>query len=221
MIGTEIHCVASEGPGSPTSDPGHLPPPLTDPVADGGGQGMQQLPGVDIDFHEGRVVGLIDLRSHEMQEVLYNGRIVLVLVADVGSVMISDTKGGDTKARWTFKTVDAALVRSPELKRHLASCLCLDGVDESSLLPKGEVLLPKGEVYEENASYLSEKDATSTPIYDQPALTGKIPVLSSDGIQTPPPYKTYGEVSVTVRDLTVDDDVLANFLQEEVSRGVR
>lgn len=89
----------------------------------------EQLPGVNVHIHEGRVTGTFDLPPAEMQQVSYGGRVVLVLVADVARLAVADTKDGDTKASWTLKAVDAGIVRDPAMKDHLSRVLYLDGVE--------------------------------------------------------------------------------------------
>jgi hypothetical protein len=91
---------------------------------------QEQLPGLNVHINEGRVSGTFELPPADMQHIRYQGRVVLVLVADADAISIKDTKDGDTKASWTFKGVDAAIVRDQGMVDHLARTLHLDGLEE-------------------------------------------------------------------------------------------
>jgi hypothetical protein len=91
---------------------------------------MTQLPGLVVHINEAKLTGPFELPSTDMQHISYGGRVMVVLVADVGPPMrISETKDGDTKASWTFKAVDAAIVRNSDMRERLADALRLDGLD--------------------------------------------------------------------------------------------
>lgn len=84
-----------------------------------------QLPGVSVHVHEGRLNGIFEMPPADMPYISYQGRVMLVLLADAVKVTIGDTKDGDTKASWVFKAVDAAVVRDDTMRDHLASTLYL------------------------------------------------------------------------------------------------
>lgn len=83
----------------------------------------------EVHVNEGRVMGRFELPPADMQHIRYQGRVVLVLVADANEVTIKDTKDGDTQALWKFTGVDAAIVRDEKMKEHLANVLYLDGLE--------------------------------------------------------------------------------------------
>lgn len=96
-------------------------------------QGQEQLPGVMPFLHEGKISGGFDLTGPDMQQVQYNGRVVLVVVADVIKLDVHDVKG-DTTAFWSFKGVDAGIIRDESMKLHLGRTLHLDGIEPSGVL---------------------------------------------------------------------------------------
>ncbi len=92
-----------------------------------------QLPTIHI--HEARLNGVFDLPPADMPYITYQGRTMLVLLADAIKISIGDTKEGDTKASWVFKAVDAAVVREESMRDHLSKTLYLD--DEYQIPPLG------------------------------------------------------------------------------------
>lgn len=80
--------------------------------------------------HEGRLNGIFELPPADMPYIKYQGRVMLVLLADAVKISIGDTKDGTTKAAWVFKAVDAAVVREESMREHLANSLYLDDEEE-------------------------------------------------------------------------------------------
>lgn len=85
-----------------------------------------QLPGITVHLHEGRLNGIFELPAADMPYISYQGRVMLVLLADAVKCNIADTKDGDTKASWVFKACDAAVVREESMREHLSKTLYLD-----------------------------------------------------------------------------------------------
>lgn len=138
----------------------------------------EQLPGLQVHINEGRVTGTFELPPADMQHIRYQGRVVLVLVADVMSISVKDTKEGDTKASWTFKGVDAAIVRDEGTRNRLAQSLYLDGLDnldpdelqigqQLSMTVESEPALAEEEdeeIEEENTTEVVERFGTKPPV---------------------------------------------------------
>lgn len=116
-----------------------------------------QLPGVSVHVNEGRLNGIFELPPADMPYISYQGRVMLVLLADAVKVTIGDTKDGETKASWVFKAVDAAVVREDNMRDHLANALYLDediptpNFVDVPLIPEGKQL--EG-VYDEEGAFL-------------------------------------------------------------------
>lgn len=164
----------------------------------------EQLPGVNIHVHEGRVTGNFELPPAEMQQVSYGGRVVLVLVADVSKVNIADTREGDTKASWTFKAVDAGVVRDPSMKDHLANVLYLDGLEPT--LPLGEQEIPGPTmvgVYDDEGAFLGFTQG------DEPTSENSVEESENETLRVVPETRVGVGATVNQR-----DPVLAQFLQE-------
>ena len=122
----------------------------------------EQLPGLTVHINEGRLLGTFDLPPADMQHIRYHGRQVIVIVADAEKVAVADTKDGDTKASWTFKAVDAAIVRDQGMVDHLANVLYLNGLEElDAPRPIGTipVTLPaKVGIYSDEGQFLGFED---------------------------------------------------------------
>lgn len=88
-----------------------------------------ELPGLRVHINDGRVAGTFDLPPADMQQISYGGRVMFVLIADVTNIRVADTKDGDTKATWTFKVADSAIVRDGDMQRHLADTLYMSMQD--------------------------------------------------------------------------------------------
>lgn len=87
-----------------------------------------QLPGVSPILHQGKISGTFDLLASDMAQIEYEGRVMLVLVADIDQVTVKTVKGDQT-AFWTFKGADAAIVRNAEMKDQLTESLHLEGLE--------------------------------------------------------------------------------------------
>lgn len=172
----------------------------------------EQLPGVKVHIHEGRVTGTFDLPPAEMEQVSYGGRVVLVLVADVSRLAVADTKDGDTKASWTLKAVDAGIVRDPGMKDHLANVLYLDGLEASERLyeegpPTGAKMV--GEYDDEGAFMGFRREEDEEDQDGSTDLSVDAPLPNS---ATYPPQSSGTEVSQT--GVGRSDKMLERFLQE-------
>lgn len=109
-----------------------------------------------IHIHEARLNGVFDLPPADMPYITYQGRTMLVLLADAIKISIGDTKDGDTKASWVFKAVDAAVVREESMRDHLAKTLYLE--DE---LPDGLAVRHDGSVHTEDLYPPDQREAWS------------------------------------------------------------
>jgi hypothetical protein len=130
---------------------------------------QEQLPGLNVHINEGRVTGTFELPPADMEHIRYQGRVMLVLVADAMAISVKDTKDGDTKASWTFKGVDAAIVRDEGMVDHLARTLYLDGLDElDELEPTGTRLKAPGMIgtYSDEGQFLGFEREGSTPLLE-------------------------------------------------------
>lgn len=166
----------------------------------------QELPGVNVHMHEGRVTGTFELPPAEMQQVSYGGRVVLVLVADVSRLVVLDTKDGETKASWTMKAVDAGIVRDESMKDHLAKVLYLDGLDSPE--PRFEEGPPTGTTL---VGHWDEEGAFLGLEVQDPQDDGDEPV---DNFDPGPQYTP--EVVRTPTGVGTRDPHLARFLEEPV-----
>lgn len=92
---------------------------------------IDTVPGLTIHEHEGKLTGAFELPPADLAYITFDGRVMLTIVADVGAPfrVTTDPKDGTHRAHWTFKAVDAALVRDTGMRNHLASALYLDGAD--------------------------------------------------------------------------------------------
>lgn len=197
---------------------------------------QEQLPGLNVHINEGRVTGTFELPPADMQHIRYQGRVVLVLVADAMAISVKDTKDGDTKASWTFKGVDAAIVSDPNMVDHLGRTLYLDGL--SDLDAPVPVSPGKGMVgvYSDEGQFLGFQEP------DEPRAdpeTGEIPNYydrdeqgtGEDGVEAAPLEAEEPNESGTDEDDRVfrvttnrpiqnGDPLLERFLNDRVSSGI-
>jgi hypothetical protein len=97
---------------------------------------IESIPGLTIHQHEGRFTGTVDMPPADLAAVSWNGRVMLVVMADVGGPMRITTDKEDTnKAHWTYSVVDAAIVRDESMRDHLERALHIDagGVEPHAL----------------------------------------------------------------------------------------
>ncbi len=88
---------------------------------------MNTIPGLIIHEHEGRFTGTVDMPPADLAAVSWNGRAMLVVMADVGAPgRITTDKEGTNKAHWTYSVVDAAIVRDEGMRQHLERSLHVD-----------------------------------------------------------------------------------------------
>lgn len=89
---------------------------------------IDSVPGLTIQEHEGRLAGTFELPPADLAAIEFDGRVMLVIVADVGAPfrVTTDAKDGSHRAHWTFKAVDAALVRDQSMRDHLEKALYID-----------------------------------------------------------------------------------------------
>lgn len=175
-----------------------------------------QLPGISIHLHEARINGVFELPAGDMPYISYQGRVMLVLLADAVKCNISDTKDGDTKASWIFKASDAAIVREKGMQEHLSKTLYLDdgfGLDQASLFDEPvDPLEPVDdiEVDEETGEILVERpaDPQRSPLFKR--VSARMPVdndvESTNGV---------GEVESYGQPIKYKDKTLAGFMREE------
>lgn len=194
-----------------------------------------QLPGVDrIDLHEGRFMGPFDLLRADMAQVRIDGRVMVVVVADVLlPLTLVETKDGDVKAKWTFKAVDVALVRDGAMQNHLSEALHMIGVDsseeETDEAPVARVGMMG--VYDEEGTFLGfqpiESFTTDEEEVVEPAPAAveeeddepekpRVPLFRTPG--TPPrpqPPGEYENVEVYGEPIKRKDSQLDDFLYRE------
>lgn len=101
------------------------------------------IPGLKVHEHEGKFAGGFELPPADLATVTYDGRTMLVVVADVGAPLrITQDKDGLNKVHWTFDVADVAIVRDEGTRDHLSKALHLHsaGVDPHPLdTPEVEV----------------------------------------------------------------------------------
>ena len=91
---------------------------------------IDNVPGLTIHQHEGKLAGAFDLPPASLANLLYDGRVMLVIVADVGSPFnVTTAKDGTHTAHWTFKAADAAIVNTDSMRDLLTDTYSLEGAD--------------------------------------------------------------------------------------------
>ena len=95
---------------------------------------IDSVPGLTIHEHEGHLAGTFELPSADLAAIRFDGRVMLAVIVDVGAPFrVTTTKDGTHLAHWTFKAVDAAIVRDEEMRRRIAGALHM--VDVESVDP--------------------------------------------------------------------------------------
>ncbi len=94
------------------------------------------IPGLKVHEHEGKFADGFELPPADLAAVNYDGRTMLVVVADVGAPLkVTQDKDGINKVHWTFHVADVAIVRDEGMREHLSKTLHVhaDGVDQHPL----------------------------------------------------------------------------------------
>lgn len=142
------------------------------------------LRGINPVLHQGTIGGKFDLLVPDMAQVEYEGRVVMVLIADVTEMKVKTIKGDQT-AFWTFKGADAAIVRDDDMKDRLIQTLHLDSVTDTPL-PFGDVKRgPTMEgVYDDEGAFLGFENVDAENLVTTPRTNGKSTVDEEEEDET-------------------------------------
>lgn len=169
------------------------------------------VPGLTIHEHEGRLAGTFELPPADLAAIEFNGRVMLVIVADVGAPfrVTTDLKEDINTAHWTMKSVDAAIVRTESLRNLLVEALHLDAADVDIVPVETEGPQEAWSLTPETLQELGSVVTTSS--FDNDAVLTPV----NDAILTP----TNDAVNMSVLE-SIDDEEDLETLDGPVSRIV-